>query len=72
MNRTTVVFEEWALLIRRLAKPHLAAGPVNIFGLERARRHPDKFCGTFEVGFGQIDEAFLIAAIDAPGLAGKT
>lgn len=66
-----MAFEERALFFRRLAEPHLVARPVNIFLFKRPRRHPHEFCGALQVGFGQIDETLLIAAINTPTLAAK-
>lgn len=71
MNRAAVAFEERALLFRRLAEPHLVARPVNIFLFKCPRRHPHEFRGALQVGFGQVDKALLVAAINAPTLARK-
>jgi hypothetical protein len=71
MNRAAMAFEERALFFRRLAEPHLMPGPVDVFLFERPRGHPHESRRALEVGLSQVDKAFLIAAIDAPALAGK-
>ena len=71
MNRAAAALQEWALLVGRLAKTHLVPCAIDILGLEGARRHTHEFGGPLEIGLGQVNEAFLIAAIDAPALAGK-
>ena len=63
---------ERALFIRGLAEPHLVAGAVDVLLLEGLRRHFDELGRTLEIGFGQVDKALLIAAVDAAALAGKS
>ena len=63
--------QERALLIRRLAEPHLVARAVDVLFLESLRRHPNEVRGAFEVRFGQIDKSLLVAAIDAAALTSK-
>ena len=71
MNRAAVALEKRALFFGRLAKTQLAPRAVDIFGLERARGDTDEFRSAFEIGFGEIDKALLVAAVHASALAGE-
>jgi hypothetical protein len=51
MNRAAVIFQERALLVRRLAEAHLVGGPVDILFFERLRGHFDEAGGTLQVVF---------------------
>jgi len=66
-----VVLEERALLVGRLAEPHLVASPVDIFRFERTRGKTHESRGALEIRRGEVNEALLVAAVDAPALAGK-
>ena len=66
-----MAFQKRALFFRRLAEPHLVTRAVDILVLERSRGQANEFRGALEVGLRQVNEALLVAAVDAPALAGK-
>jgi hypothetical protein len=70
---TVVAFsnEERTLPVAGLAKTHLMARAIHVLFFECARGHASELGGADEIGFGEIDEAILIATGDAAGLAGE-
>ena len=72
MQTATMLHQERALFIARLAKPHLMPRAIDVFFLEGARRHAREFGRSFEIVFRQVDETVLVATIDAASLAGET
>jgi hypothetical protein len=71
MNRAATFTQKMALSMARRAQPQQSFGPVDVAALEIRRRHFEELRHAHEIGFGEVDETFLGAAIRTSGLAFK-
>ena len=60
-----------ALLFSRFTESQLVAGAIDVLFFKRARGHAHEFRAAEEIVLGQVDEARLIATVDAATLAGE-
>ena len=63
--------QEGTLPVWGFAETKLVACPVDVLLLERGGTHVEEACGAAEIVLSEVDEAFLVAAARAAGLAFK-
>ena len=69
MNGAAAFAQEVAIRFLGDAQPQKVARAVAVFTFESGGLHAEKFGDADQVGVGEIDEAFLLAASGASGLA---
>ena len=71
MNAASILAEEQALRIPRLAQPEQVGGAIHVLVLEVLGRHCQILRNPGQILLGDVDIAFHVATFHAPALAFK-